>query len=105
MGVSGAENRGNSVSRDSESIGAIRSGWGDRGIGHLGFGLSGERDRICVENGWIRWLGGRVGVSGTQSRGNGVCRDSESIVAIRRRRHVRNLRLHRRPLDSGVLLV
>ena len=45
MGVSGAENGGNSVSRDSESIGAIRRGWGDRGMGHLGFGLSGERDR------------------------------------------------------------
>ena len=45
MRVSGAENGGKSVSRDSESIGAIRRGWGDRGMGHLGFGLSGERDR------------------------------------------------------------
>ena len=39
--VFGAENRGNS---DSESIGAILRRWGDRGMGRLGFGLSGERD-------------------------------------------------------------
>ena len=54
----------------------------------------------------MQWLCDQiVVVAGVPNVGNNVSRDSESIGAIRRGRHVRSLRLHRRPLDSGVLLV